>query len=233
MTLLDAAIDAHGGAARWASLRELRAHLRSGGLAYPLRRRPSPVDLRLRVSCHEPRNVLEDWPAPGRRGVMTAERVWIEDAGGAVVAEREHPRRLFRALSRRAVRWDDLDFLYFAGYASWNYLTTPWLLASEGVRVRELPGRRLHATFPPAIPTHSREQVFHFDADARLVRLDYTAEVFGGWARAVHRCHDHRDFDGLLAPTRRRVTPRAAGRPLPAPTLIWIELLALRGEPAA
>jgi hypothetical protein len=129
-------------------------------------------------------------------------------------------------LSRRAIRWDDLDFLYFAGYASWNYLTTPFLLASPGVEVQERESGRLDVTFPPSIPTHSRRQSFWFDERGYLRRLDYTAEVFGWWARSVHTCSDHRVFDGIVMPRRRRVVPRLPGeRPARGPTLIWIELL--------
>jgi hypothetical protein len=43
------------------------------------------------------------------------------------------------------------------------------------------------------------------------VRNDYTAEVFGRWARSKHLCEEHRTFDGLVLPTRRHVHPRAAG----------------------
>jgi hypothetical protein len=44
--------------------------------------------------------------------------------------------------------------------------------------------------------------------------------VFGAWARAKHVCSDHQKFDGLVFPTRRRVTPRG----LPGPMLVWIDV---------
>jgi len=28
---------------------------------------------------------------------------------------------------------DELDFIYFGGYATWNYLTAPFLLARKGL----------------------------------------------------------------------------------------------------
>jgi hypothetical protein len=34
--------------------------------------------------------------------------------------------------------WNDLQYLYFIGYAFWNYFTTPFLLASEGVICEEV-----------------------------------------------------------------------------------------------
>ena len=33
--------------------------------------------------------------------------------------------------------WDALHRAYFNGYALWTYLTTPFLLAMDGVRVEE------------------------------------------------------------------------------------------------
>jgi hypothetical protein len=233
VTLLARAIAAHGGAERWAQIGTLHAHLRSGGAAYAMRLRRAPLDLRLRIDTREPRTAIEDYPRPGLRGVFTPERVWIEDASsGSVLDERDDPRHAFRAVSKRAVRWDDLDLLYFAGYASWNYLTAPFLLAWPGVELTERADNRLDVVFPADIPTHSREQLFYFDDDGLLRRLDYTAEVFGRWARAVQTCEGHREFGGIVAPTRIRIVPRGPGdRPLPGPTLIWIELLDLR--PAA
>jgi hypothetical protein len=87
--------------------------------------------------------------------------------------------------------------------------------------VRELPRRRLRVEFPDRIPTHCRVQTFYFNEEAILTRLDYTAEVMlGRFGRAQHRCYDHTWIDGLLIPTRRRVTPRG----LPVPTLISIDI---------
>lgn len=58
-----------------------------------------------------------------------------------------------------------------------------------------------------------------------LRRLDYTAEVFGSWTRAVHYCHAHRSFGGLVVPTRREVFLRSAsGRPRRHPRLVWIDV---------
>jgi len=84
--------------------------------------------------------------------------------------------------------------------------------------------RSLAATFPPDIPTHSRQQTFYFDERGWLRRLDYTAEVFYSWATSSHLCYDHKRFSGILVPTRRRVVPRLGERTLPGPTIIWIEV---------
>ena len=97
----------------------------------------------------------------------------------------------------------------------WNYLTTPFLLTYPGVQTREITlwqeddgtWRRLLATFPPEITTHSAEQVFYFGDDGLLRRLDYTTEVNAG-DPVAHYTEGYKTFDGLAFPTRRRVYRR-------------------------
>jgi hypothetical protein len=154
-------------------------------------------------------------------GLFEATAVRIEGRGPA---KRTDPRTRF-SHSLLPVRWDALDLLYFSGYAIWNYLTTPYLLTHSGVKVRELPGRRLLVHFPDGFHTHCSEQIFHFDSEFRLARIDYTAEVVGRWARAAHLCIEHRSFDAIPVPVRRRVLPRGpTGRPLPFPTAVSLEV---------
>jgi NAD(P)-dependent dehydrogenase (short-subunit alcohol dehydrogenase family) len=111
--------------------------------------------------------------------------------------------------------WDATDLVYFLGYAWWNYLTAPFLFTYPGVQATEIEPwreagktwRRLKVQFPPSIATHSRQQVFYFDLDGLQRRIDYTAEVAGSALVGRHTSR-HKDFDGLLVPTRRRVFRR-------------------------
>ena len=131
-------------------------------------------------------------------------------AAGEALESRDDPRAAFSGASglRRNLRWDPLDSAYFAGYAMWNYLTTPLLLTVDGVRVREgepWPAgaeqwRRLEVDFPDRLDTHSRHQTFYVDSVGLVRRHDYTAEVVGGWARAAHMLADHREVGGLVVP---------------------------------
>lgn len=184
--------------------------------------------------------VATSWPQPGQRGVFAGDVVRIEDEDGRTLAEMRDPRSAFKGLL--TVRWDHLHLLYFAGYAMWGYLNQPFLLARPGFEAREMEPweeagetwRRLAVTFPPDVPAHSREQVFYFDSDLRLRRHDYTAEVFGRWAHGAHYSDEHRQFGGLLFPTRRRVFPRArSNRPRPGPTLVWIDVESVEPVSAA
>ncbi len=231
--LLSEAIAVHGGAERWAAAGRIELHAASGGFMPTAKgKRRALADYRASISTREPRTVVAPYPGPDRRGVFEPERVWIETEAGAVVAEREQPRDAFGGL-RRALWWDHLDFLYFAGYALWGYANAPFVFARPDFETREIEPwvegnetwRRLAVTFPAHLPAHSREQVFHFDTEGRLRRNDYTAEVVGSWAKAAHYCDGHREFGGLLFPTRRRVYPRRRdGRPRRAPTLVWIDI---------
>ena len=229
--LVELAVARHGGTA-FDGAGELAIDMSCGGFAFAMRfKRGALSRVAGRVSTREPRTVLTPYPKPGQRGVFERERVWIETDRGEQVVERRDPRSAFGG--RRNLWWDDLDLLYFAGYALWNYATTPFLFRRPGFELEEVEPwteggelwRRLHVRFPADIPTHSPEQDFYFDAQGTLKRLDYTAQVFGGWARAAQYCREHRDFSGLLVPTRRRITPRRPdNKPLFGPTLVWIEI---------
>lgn len=231
--LLELAIEAHGGAERFAAAPELVADLHVGGAALAMRfQRGKLADYQGRVSTTEPHVVLSPYPRPGHRGVFDRNSVRIESDGGEPVAERRDPRAAFRKL-RRNLWWDDLDLLYFAGYALWNYVCTPFIFQRPGFELDEMEPwdedgerwRRLHVCFPASVPTHSREQVFYFDDEGKLRRLDYTAEVFGSWAKGAHYCYEHKRFSEILVPTRRKVFPRRRdNRPRSHPTLVWIEV---------
>ncbi len=58
-----------------------------------------------------------------------------------------------------------------------------------------------------------------------MQRLDYVAEVVGAWAHAAHFCEAYKDFNGIKAPTRRRVRPiLVADKPMPGPTLVALDI---------
>jgi len=231
--LVEKAIAAHGGRARFEAIREVSLRIRSGGFAFVMRRQRRTIPpFEVRIATREPHAVLSPYLRPGRRGVFERDRVRIETDDGAPVAERVNPRDAFGSL-RHNFRWDDLDLLHFAGYALWNYVAAPFMFTRPGFELTEREPweeqgqrwRRLRVLFPDDIPTHSREQDFYFDDRGLLRRLDYTAEVFGGWAKAAHYCTEHRQFDGLVVPTRRRVFPRKRNnRSRPFPTLVWLEI---------
>ncbi|QUR67509.1 hypothetical protein [Mycobacterium spongiae] len=241
-TLLDEVLDAHGGLAQWRRADTIHARVRTGGLLLRTRVPGNRLaDYRITVHVRQARTVLDPFPRDGQRGVFENGQVRIESHDGPVISSRANPRAAFfgRSGLRRNLRWDPLDSVYFAGYAMWNYLTTPYLLTREGVAVEEgqtwregeETWRRLNVSFPWALDTHSPRQSFYFDGSGFLRRHDYAPEVVGRWARAAHYCVDPISAGGLVFPTRRWVHPIGPGnRSLPFPTLVSIQLTDVRVE---
>ncbi len=229
--LLAQVLEVHGGRANWERVEEIRCHARCGGMALMARWQKNAYrQYDARVWAHTPQVCFD--PFKGQRGWFRPEKVWIETLDGTTVKSRPAPRSYFPG-GRRALVWDALDILYFGGYALWNYLCTPFLLGHPDVRLSRGADwqeggenwQRLCVRFPDTLPTHCREQTFYIDAQGRIRRHDYTANVIGGYARAAHYCDRHRLFDGILFPTRRRVLPRRRdNRPASFPTLVWIDI---------
>lgn len=204
------------------SATQIRTHLRCDGLAFAMKhKRGALADLTGTVSTSEPHVVLDPYPVKGQRGVLSGETVRIESESGETITQRSNPRAAFRSL-RRQLWWDHLDLCYFAGYALWGYVNAPFILARPDFEVQEIDpwtenGERwqgLEVAFPATVPAHSRVQRYYFDDRGLLRRNDYTAEVFGNWAKATHYCFDHRELGGLVVPTRRRAMPRTRrGKP--------------------
>jgi hypothetical protein len=233
--LLAEVLAAHGGLERWRAVTALTAHGTFGGLLrarFPANRM---TNVTVRVQLAEQHAVFHGFPEDDQRAVFDRGDVRIETRDGELIKRRSNARAAFAGRSglRRNLRWDALDAAYFAGYAWWNYLTTPFLLTREGLAVAEgdpSPAasqrwRRLEVSFPRDIHTHSPRQTLHVDPSGLIRRHDYIAQPIGRWAHAAHYCSDHRHFDGLVFPTRRRVRPRGpGGRSLPNPVLVALDI---------
>ena len=153
-------------------------------LGIPMRfQRGALRDVSGTVSTREPHTVLSPCPVR-RRGVFDRGAVRIESEDGEVLEERADPQPAFRSF-RHNVWWDDLDLLYFGGYALWGYLNAPFMFRRDGFQVDEVEPwredgerwRGIRVRFPDDVPTHSREQLYYFDDQGLLRRNDYTAEV--------------------------------------------------------
>jgi len=241
MQIVNEAVEAHGGMEYWNSLEALDVEMSAKGFLFTAKQRPILRRVRMRAATREPRFTFFDFPKPGQTSeLIGTHEVRILDSDGKIIARREDPRVAFHGI-RRLFKWDDLDFIYFGGYANWNYLTAPFLLSRKGIDVEALEPlqgdmallTRLQVTFPDDVPTHSRQQIFYFDNQRMLRRLDYTAEPVGGWAHAAHLCEEYRTFGRLKVPTRRWALPLPFGhRPLPGPRLVDLEVHDIKPVPA-
>jgi len=231
-SLAQLTIDAHGGFERWQRFEHVSAHLRTGGVLWALKHQDGVLDdVNVRVALRREWASHAPFGKPHMRTSFEPNRVAIETTDGRVVEERLMPRDSF-AGHALDTPWDQLQLAYFAGYAMWTYLTTPFVFAMDGVATEELDPwrengetwRRLKVTFPSHLATHSTVQTFYFDAEALLRRHDYDADVLGG-TPAAHYVHDYQEFSGLLVPTTRRVCGRAFdGTAVPEPSIVTIDL---------
>ena len=215
-------IDAYGGADRWRSVTAVEATVTARGFAFLAKTRTGVHNLSVRAAIAQPLVRMKPF---GKREIEILDgiSVRIEDDAGGVLSSRDDARRFFPG-GRRTFRWDRIDAAYFSGYALWNYLTFPALLLRQDIEWAQLSDMTLEARFAPELPTHSPVQQFHFDPEtALLCQHDYTAEVFGAWAKAANVVLEHGEWHGIPYPSRRRVTPRRPdGKPRPFPLLVGI-----------
>ena len=215
---------AYGGQSHWRAAKQITTRVSAKGAAFRMKWQAPMVGREAVIDAHAP--LVKFLPKPGDEvvEVFAGDEVRLERLDGTVIEARSNPRRYFPG-GRQLLWWDRLDQTYFAGYALWNYVTFPALLIRDDIEWTEVAVDALQATFPANFPTHSAQQTFHVDPESNLVRQhDYTAAVFGGWAKAAHRVLRHEEVDGVPVGVRRRVTPRRGnGQPLPFPVLVDIE----------
>ncbi len=217
--LLAQIIEAHGGIDRWNGYEKVEATIVSGGGFFPLKGLVQDAEpRRMSAWLHEERASVSPYGATGQRTMFTPDRIAIEKLDGTIVAERRDPRDSV-AGHQMSTAWDALHRAYFNGEALWTYLTTPFLLAMEGVVVEEISPwnegaetwRVLRAHFPGSIETHSLVQDFFFDENLMLRRHDYSVNIAGGFA-ASQLTSSYAVANGIHLPTKRRAYTRGPYR---------------------
>jgi hypothetical protein len=213
-SLLEEALDAHGGHDRWRQFKGVASTITTSGLLWDIKAanlirtpRRATTEFRrqwTRVTPFGDPDLTMDW---------TPEHVEVTNSSGAIVAQRDNGRDAFDRSYNAP--WDPLNLAYFNGYAMWTYHAAPMVFAERGYDAREIAPiehdgeqlRGLSIRFPEAVHSHSREQQFYFGSDGLLRRHDYEVEV---WADtpAAHFLSDYVDVGGLQFPHRRRVFAR-------------------------
>jgi len=123
--LLGLAVSAHGGLERWRRIRSIDVSLIISGQLLEVKGFPEHQHTKVTIDADRPRTVMEPYGEEGARGIYTPGRVWIESRDdGREIVELKEPRASF-AGHVRDTKWDQLQRLYFLGYAIWNYLATP------------------------------------------------------------------------------------------------------------
>lgn len=229
--LLDEVLAAHGGLDRWKKIEKIEADASIYGAMW-IRKGHGDALRGVHITA-KPRGQwisYSPFKGAGRRSVHTPSRTAIENSKGEVLQARDNPRAAFDGHTVES-KWDDLHLAYFSGYAMWNYLTVPFTFAMPGFQVQEIETwkegketwRRLKVCFPEDIATHCPEQVFYINPHGLIARMDYAATVTGGVPTA-HYLLDHRNFDGVVLPTRRRALRRNTdGSAVPEPVFVAID----------
>lgn len=205
--VVDRAIEAHGGEARWRRVQTIATKWTFRGTMFKLRLRENELrGLSARVSTKT--QTVEVSPfAKKERGHFTPQRVELQEGG--VLQALDAPRATFRN-PRTVVWWNDLEALYFSGYVLWNYLQLPFLLLWPGLTFETL-GQTTHAgerwdkvgvTFPEDVATHSRRQTFFFGPDGLLKRHDYSVEIMSTLAHGARFIRATQTVNGLVLPSR-------------------------------
>ncbi|MGF6483836.1 hypothetical protein [Paraburkholderia sp. JPY419] len=230
--LLTFAIEAHGGLKRWKEFSEVSADLNVGGALWGLKGQQGFVGTsHVTASLHHQWASHSPFLEPAHRSSFKGERVAIETLDGHVVEARENTRASF-AGHTLATPWDRIQLAYFAGYAMWTYLTSPFSLVTDGSESAEVEPwqendetwRVLRVRVPKSITTHSTEQIFYFDDEGLLRRHDYDVDISAG-SGAAHYVYDHKPFNGIIVPTKRRIHIRGEdGKPQMEPLLVSINL---------
>lgn len=128
------------------------------------------------------------------------------------------------------------DALEASRSSLWNCLAAPFVLTMPGVHTEEIDvweeageeWRRLKAVFPEDLVTDAPEQVYAFNNAGLLRRHDCHAQI-GGLAVSASYAADHKQFDGLVIATRRRIVPSDSdGRSRRTPVLMTIDVLGVQ-----
>ncbi|ASY60294.1 hypothetical protein [Sinorhizobium sp. CCBAU 05631] len=209
--LLEEALEAHGGHARWRAFRGIASTIRTGGKLWELKGAPLlPVPRRATSEFRRQWTRVTPFGEPDWTMTWTPEHVEITAGDGSVIAHRENGREAFDRSFKG--QWDPLNLAYFNGYAMWTYHAAPFVFGEPGYEARDVAPidnegvklRGVAVRFPEGVHSHTREQRFYFDPQGLLRRHDYTVDV---WADtpAAHFISDYVDVDGLKYPTRRSV----------------------------
>jgi len=229
MALLDDAIEASGGMARWNRLQHFTLHLSIKGTLFSrVRRARQFKDLVAKGSTQTQSVRLTGLTRGEKSGTYQPDSVTIENLDGQVLRTWLNPSLQFLDDGSDPLA-DDLHLIFFCGFSIWSYLATPFLLARPDVTVEELPPwkendqtwRRLRAVFPSEIVASSREQIFYFDENCLQRRADH--DLFG--TRVAHYSWAHQAFSDIVVPTlRRSLTLGSDGTAAPKPILLDVEV---------
>jgi hypothetical protein len=229
--LLDTAVAAHGGLDRWNQVSSINVGASITGALWALKGKGDALnDVHFEVDTTRERLTM-DFAGQDKRTVFEPRRVLIQRRDGTLTDAREDPEQSFDG-HQPQTPWDDIHLAYFTGEALWTYLNMPFLYTWPGFVTEEIAPiqvggetwRRLAATFPYHVKTHTRRQISCFGPDGLLRRHDFTIDILGG-APSLLYATDYRDVGGIIIPaTRRGYAYQGDYQLVPEPLLVAIDM---------
>ena len=208
--LLEAAVAAHGGLDRWNQVKSITVDASITGALWSLKGQDDALkDVRFEADTTRERLTI-DFTGQDKRSVFEPHRVVLQRRDGTLIDARDEPERSFDGHQLQTL-WDDIQLAYFGGEALWTYLNTPFIYTWPGFVTEEIAPieargetwRRLKATFPDYVKSHTRQQISCFGPDGLLRRHDFTMDILGGAPGLLHAT-GYRDVNGIIIPARRR-----------------------------
>jgi len=229
--LLESAVAAHGGIARWREINTITVAASITGAIWFVKSQGDCLKNVVMTVDTKREKLVTVFPGQDKRSVFEPSRVVIEHLDGTGIVVREDPETSFAGQQQESP-WDAVHVAYFQGEALWTYLTTPFLYTCAGFVTEEISPvhvdgetwRRLKVTFPDWVKSHSREQISCFGPDGLLRRHDYTVDILGG-ATGLNYASDYRNVGGIVIPATRRVYAYAGDyEPVMEPLLVAIDM---------
>ena len=222
---------ASGGLDLWRQMSRYTVHMSFGGVLCSRKCAAAQLkDVVVEGSTDQQSLEINGFSGMNRRAMYRPDWVALEGMDGQLLKETKASTQELRECLR-ASTWDELQLAYYFGYAVWNYIAVPFVLAEPDVTTEELEPRsvqfdswrRLEVRFPPRVVTHSTEQTVYFDRDGLLRRIDYTSELED--TRIAQLFSGHQGFSGIIVPTlgtSLRIAPD--GVSLAKPSLVDVEI---------
>jgi hypothetical protein len=229
--LLDIAVEAHGGLARWNEVSSVEIDVSITGAIWYVKGQPDVLKDIVMVADTQRERATTSFVGQDRATSFELDRVVVQRSDGTILEASDDPEGSFEGQTADSP-WDAIHVAYFSGEALWTYLNTPFLymqarFAKEEIGSIEVEGerwRRLKVIFPEEVKSHTREQIFCFGPDGLLRRHDYSVDILGG-ATGLNYAWEYREVDRLLFPTKRRVYAYDADyRLIPEPLLVAVDI---------
>lgn len=210
--LVNKVIAAHGGLENAGKYQTLKLHANIGGAVWSVKGHENALaDVEFTGSLTEQKASWKNLFQPGFTSSFESGKVALFDNTGSLIEELENPKESFKGHTVETP-WTKTQLVYFSSYATWNYATTPFNFLIPGVEINQLEDwnekgeilQRLEVIYPDGFATHSKRQIFYFDAAGLLKRHDYWPVVLGG-SSAVQIIENHKNFNGITTGTKRNI----------------------------